>query len=196
MIVICPTCHSKYSVQSEAIGAGKLVRCAICSTMWQQDAIDEAALRKHHVMHIIKWTFFWFVLFVSLFSLFFAKNALIKIWQPVTVFYDFMGINPVNQTKAFSIQNVSNFFVKKNGKLYMGLRGELANISNVVQIPPCLTISLKDDDLVRKSSIYKKSWTHDIVNNKLLPNQKVIFETEIQSVPCNDLICEIKLNVL
>lgn len=196
MIVVCPTCHSKYSVQSESIGVGKLVRCAICSTVWQQDAADETVAQKQHVMHLVKWTFFWFVIIVSLFSLFFARNAMIKLWQPTAVFYDFLGINPINQTKTFSIQNVSNFLIQKGDKLYMGLRGELVNISDSVQIPPCLTISLRDDDSVKKGVPYKKSWTHEITNNKLLPNQKVIFETEIQRVPYNDLFCDIRLDIL
>lgn len=198
MIVTCPTCHNKYSVQSEAIGGGKLVRCAVCSTMWQHSVIDESIEKKQHVTYLIKWTFFWFIVFVFLFSLFFAKNAMIKIWQPVSAFYDVLGINPINQKKTFTIQNISNFFVQKKDKLYMGLRGELINISDEVQLLPGLTISLRDDYSAAKNKTtpYKKSWTHDMIYKKLLPNQKVMFETEIQSIPYNNLICDIKLDIL
>ncbi|MDR2681587.1 MAG: zinc-ribbon domain-containing protein [Holosporaceae bacterium] len=196
MIVICPGCHCKYSVQADAIGESKMVRCALCSTTWQQSSIDESALRqKNHVVHVIKWTFFWFTVFVSLFSLFFTKNVIIKIWPPAVCFYDFLGLDSQDTKKMFVIQNVSNFFVQKNHKLYMGLKGELINASNDVQVMPSLIISLKNDEKSSKSS-YRKVWTHDLMYNKLLPNQKVVFETELQSVPYNNLICDIKLDVL
>jgi hypothetical protein len=92
-----------------------------------------------------------------------------------------------------------DFFVHKDGKLYMGLRGELVNISNEVQVLPSVTISLRDDDVgVEKKgrAAYKKIWTHDMMYKKMLPNQKIIFETELQSVPYNNLICDIRLDVL
>ncbi|MDR3180258.1 MAG: zinc-ribbon domain-containing protein [Holosporaceae bacterium] len=195
MVVTCPGCHCKYSVQPNVIGDSKMVRCALCSTTWQQDFVDESALnKKNHVEHI-KWILFWFTVFVSLFSLFFTKNIVIKIWPPAICFYDFFGIGPHDTKKMFAIQNVSNFFVRKNNKLYMGLKGELINVSNDVQIMPSLVISLKNDDQASKVP-YRKVWTHDLMYNKLLPNQKVLFETELQSVPYNDLICDIKLDVL
>jgi predicted Zn finger-like uncharacterized protein len=199
MIVTCPGCDSKYFVQTEAIGGGKMVRCAICSTTWQQVATDEAADRKFHTHHIIKWTFFWFTVFVSIFSLFFTSGIVLKIWPPAACFYDLIGVNHQDAKKMISIQNISNFFVQKNGKLYMGLKGELTNISGDVQVLPSLTISLRNDEYIDEKihrSAYQKIWTHDLMYNKLLPNQKVVFETELQSVPCNNLICDIRLNVL
>ena len=79
----------------------------------------------------------------------------------------------------------------------MGLKGELVNVSNEVQILPSITISLKDDDhLPPKDVHFKKIWTHDMVYKKILPNQKVTFETELQSIPYNNLVCDIKLDVL
>jgi hypothetical protein len=185
-------------VQNEAIGNGKMVRCAICSTTWQQIATDEAVDRKSHVRHVIKWTFFWFTVFVSLFSLFFTKNVILQIWPPVVCFYDLIGTNRQDVKKVFSIQNISNFFMQKSDKLYMGLKGELTNVSGDVQVLPSITISLRSDESDGKKSTtsYQKVWTHDLMYNKLLPNQKVIFETELQSVPYNNLICDVRLNVL
>jgi hypothetical protein len=185
-------------VQNEAIGNGKMVRCAICSITWQQMATDETADRKSHVRHVIRWTFFWFIVFVSLFSLFFTKSIILQIWPPAACFYDLIGVNHQDAKKMLSIQNISNFFTQKNGKLYMGLKGELMNISGDVQVLPSLTISLRNDESDGKNSSipYQKVWTHDLMYNKLLPNQKIVFETELQSVPYNNLICDIKLNVI
>jgi hypothetical protein len=79
----------------------------------------------------------------------------------------------------------------------MGLKGELMNVSNEVQSLPGLMFSLKDDGLVSpERPPYKKIWTHDLMYKKLLPNQKVIFETELQSIPYNNLICDIKLDAM
>ena len=199
MIVTCPTCLSKYSVQSDAIGEGKLVRCAMCSTTWQQNLVDESSDKKRRALDLINWTLFGFVAFVFLFSLFFAREAMVKIWPPAAGFYELTGLSSADTKKIFAIRNVSNFFVQKNDKLYMGLRGELINISDKVQPIPSLIISLKDDDSVtnkNKKYPYKKIWSHDLAYKKLLPNQKVVFETELQSIPYNNLICDIKLDVI
>ena len=199
MIVTCPTCSSRYSVQSDAIGEGKLVRCALCSTTWQQNAIDESIDKKRRALNLINWTLFWFATFVFVFSLFFTKDAVIKIWPPAASFYEIIGLSSTDTKKVFAIKNVSNFFVQKNEKLYMGLRGELINISDKVQPIPSLVISLRDDDsTVEKEGRppYKKIWSHDLAYNKLLPNQKVIFETELQGVPYDNLICDIKLDFI
>ncbi len=195
MIVTCPMCKSKYSVQIEAIGDGKFVRCSMCGATWQQTPVDVACEKKRRVLYIIKWTCFWFAVFVSIFSLFFAKEAVLKIWPSSVVFYEKIGMVPANK-KAFVIQKVSNFFVHKDGKLYMGLRGEIINVSDEVQPLAGITISLKNDEKVPDGTEYKKIWTHDLNCKKFLPNQKVAFETELQSVPYNNLICDIELNVL
>lgn len=195
MIVTCPMCKSKYSVQIEAIGDGKFVRCSMCGATWQQTPVDAVCEKKRRVLYIIKWTCFWFAVFVSVFSLFFAKEAVLKIWPSSIAFYEKIGMVPANK-KAFVIQKVSNFFVHKDGKLYMGLRGEITNVSDEVQPLAGITISLKNDEKVTNGTEYKKMWTHDLNCKKFLPNQKVAFETEPQSVPYNNLICDIELNVL
>lgn len=200
MIVMCPACHSKYSVQNEAIGESKMVRCAICGTTWYQSTPDKSLENKNNVIHVMKWAFFWFAVFISIFSIFFAKNTMMKIWPPIFEFYRVIGITTAEDArKTLVIQNVSNFFAQKDNKLYMGLKGELVNVSNEVQILPSVTISLKDDEsAVEKKgrASYKKIWTHDLMYKKLLPNQKVIFETELQSVPYNNLVCDIKLDAI
>ena len=200
MIVMCPACRNKYSVQPEAIGDSKMVRCAVCSTTWHQSASDQIPESKNNVTHIIKWTFFWFAVFISLFSLFFAKNMMVRVWPPIVELYSVLGIDTENTAKkTIVIQNISNFFVQKGEKLYMGLKGELVNVSNEVQAVPSITISLKDDESIvnkRGRLSYKKIWTHDLMYKKLLPNQKVVFETELQSVPYNNLVCDIKLDAM
>ncbi|MDR2724420.1 MAG: zinc-ribbon domain-containing protein [Holosporaceae bacterium] len=195
MIVVCPSCSCKYFVQTDVIGKEKLVRCSICGATWQQIAIDEAVEKRRHVFNLIKWTFFGFVVFVTIFSLFFAPNSIIKIWPPVVDFYETLGIQEESR-KLFVIQNLSNFFVVRNNILYMGLRGELVNTSDAVKSLTSITISLKNDENVAKDFPFKKVWTHSLTHKKLLPNQKVVFETELQSVPYNNLICDIKLDYL
>ncbi|MDR0753338.1 MAG: zinc-ribbon domain-containing protein [Holosporaceae bacterium] len=195
MIVVCPSCFCKYFVQTDAIAKEKLVRCTMCGATWQLSPCDESMERRRRVFNITKWIFFWFVVFVTIFSLFFAPGSVIKMWPSVADFYRVVGIYD-RSGKSLAIQNLSNFFVMRNNVLYMGLKGELVNTSNSVKSLATITISLKDDDNVSKSSRYKKEWTHNLTYKKLLPNQKVVFETELQSIPHNNLICEIKLGSL
>jgi hypothetical protein len=165
----------------------------MCGATWQQSAGGEAEEKKRRFIYLTQWTFFWSIVFVSIFSLFFARNALVKIWPPIGDFYEALQGEP---TKSFAIQNISNFFVVKKGGLYMGLKGELINVSDKARSLPSVTISLTDDENINKESPYQKVWTHNLTYEKLLPNQKVAFETELQKVPYNNLICDIKLDAL
>jgi predicted Zn finger-like uncharacterized protein len=197
MIVTCPSCRSKYCVQPEAIGSGKLVRCAVCCTTWQQCAVNEIVDEKYNVRYAAKWAFFWLVVLSLIFSLFFAKDFAIKIWPPVTELYNVFDIKHIDKRKLFVMKNISNFFVQREDKLYMGLKGELINTSKDIQYLPSITISLRDDDSVggdKRDVHYNKVWIHNMMYKKLLPNQKIIFETELQNVPYNNLVCDIKLN--
>jgi predicted Zn finger-like uncharacterized protein len=194
MIIVCPSCSSRYSVQPDIVGGGKLVRCAICGMTWKHVA-EASTEERRHSFRLIKWTLFWFTVFVMAFSLFFVKNAVMKIWPAATDFYEIVGMDSGSVNKSFIIQNVSNFFVRKDGKLYMGLRGELTNTSNEINELTSIVISLKDETS-EKTKPFEKNWTHDLICKKFLPNQKIAFETELQEVPYNNLICDIRLNTL
>ncbi len=192
MIVICPNCSSRYSVHSEAIGGGKLVRCAMCGMTWQQNPVKKK--RSEDARCLFQSIFYWFVVFITIFSILFAPKTVSKYWPASASFYEAIGMNNSRSRDAFSIKNVSSFFVKRNGNLYMGIKGELSNISDEVQMVPKLIIGLKDDSASNQS--FQTSWTHKLNYKKLLPNQKVIFETDLKSVPYANLICDIKLNTL
>lgn len=195
MIITCPVCFSRYSVQQESLQNGKLVRCAVCGSTWQQQPVssDEP---KRNVRFIIKWVCFWSSVFVSLFLLFFAKNSLIHIWPSISGFYKLIGLGAELNKNSFLLKNISNFFVSKNGKLHMGLRGEIMNISDEVKELPSITITLRDDlTTVSNPSPYKKVWVHELIKKRFLPNQKIFFETELQEVSNNNLICDVKLDI-
>lgn len=198
MIVTCPMCSSKYSVQSESIGSGKVVRCSVCGMTWQQAAVDDGfGGGRRRALNLAKWTLFWFCVLAPVFSVFFAKNAVARVWPAIGDFYEAVGVPTDFHRKAIVIQNVSNFFSHKNGRLYMGLRGELLNVSGEVLALPGIVISLQDDVATvekQPGTRYRRIWTHNLMYKKLLPNQKVAFETELQSVPYNNLICDIKLD--
>jgi hypothetical protein len=122
-----------------------------------------------------------------------------RVWPSVGDFYEAVGISANFHRRAIIIQNVSNFFSHKNGKLYMGLRGELLNTSGEVLALPGIVISLRDDAgaVGKQPGIrYRRIWTHNLMYKKLLPNQKIAFETELQSVPYNNLVCDIRLDTM
>ena len=192
MIVICPNCSSKYSVPADVIGVGKLVRCAVCGTTWQQSSVNKQ--KSDNIPELIKSTFYWSVVFITIFSILFAPKTVSKYWPASASFYRMIGLDKSLNRNAFSIKNVSNFFVNRNGQLYMGIKGELSNVSDEVQMVPKLVIKLKGDN--SKNPKFETSWTHELTYKKLLPNQKIIFETDLKSVPRTNLVCDIKLNTL
>lgn len=196
MIVTCPNCFSKYVVRPESLGAGKLVRCAVCGTVWQQAPIDEKKLKKARIISIVQWTFFYAVVFTSISLLILGRDFIVAHWPASESFYERInsyGAGLANNT--FSLDNVSYFFVRKDGDLYIGLRGELCNTSMEVRSVPSITITLRNDPEITEES-FKKVWIHKLQYEKLLPAQKVLFETKLQRVSCNNLLCDIKLNFL
>lgn len=194
MIVTCPACGRQYRVQAGILGNGRFVRCTMCGATWQQTPISEAEEGRRRVAHILKWTCFWFCVSLSIFSLLFAKDAVVRLWPSVSCLYDAVGCSTDKTQNAFEVCNISNFLVRKEGKLYMGLRGEIVNISGEVRSLSSITISLKEDPSVENKYNYKKLWNHNLSSMSVLPNQRVSFETELQSVPCCNLICDITLN--
>lgn len=194
MIVTCPSCRNKYSVQAEAIGEGKLVRCVACGTTWQQYAVNEPTLLREN--KIIGWAFFCASVFLSFFFLVFAKNSVINIWPPAVCFYKLFEkgglLAAAGATKeTVKISNVSDFYAYKNGSLYMGIEGELQNVSNDVQTLPGISIKLSKEGVKKRS--FQKIWTHDMVYQKILPSQKVSFKTKMQKVPLGNIRCDIKV---
>lgn len=190
MVVVCPSCSSKYSVQADAIGNGKLVRCAMCGATWQQNPVAEKS--GSDISSFFKIATFWFTVFITIFSIFFAPQTVVKYWPAISSFYELIGYEGGTKTELFSVKNISSFFVKKDGKLYMGIKGEICNVSNDVQMSPDLIISLKSDD--EGFSYFKSSWIHRVTYEKILPNQTIVFETGLTNVPYTNLICEIRLN--
>ena len=194
MIVTCPGCTKRYSVPLETIGTGKMVRCTTCGAVWQQCPIDAKEEKKRHAIHLIQWTFFYFVVFVSILTFVFSRNLLIKIWPAIGDFYE--CIAPVDNHKKsdFVLKNVAPVFMKKHGILYVQLRGELINTSSEVKSVPNIVISLKNEEDTAKT--YKHVWTHELAYEKLLPYQHIVFETEPQPIPFNNLLCSIQLNFM
>lgn len=192
MIVVCPNCSSKYSVHADAIGEGKLVRCAVCGVTWQQQPVQDKKSR--NILSLFNTVLFWFVVFITLVSILFAPKPISRYWPAIVSFHRLIGLDKSSNRNVVTVKNVSSFFVKRNGKLYMGIKGELDNISNEVQMVPNLTISLRSDN--SEESDFKTSWTHELIYKKLLPSEKIIFETDLKSVPYANLICDIKLNTL
>lgn len=207
MIVTCPSCHNKYSVQAEAIGEGKLVRCVMCGTTWQQTAVKEPAENSRGI-RIMGWAFFISTVFMFLFFLLFSRGVVVSVWPPAACFYELFENKPANRVETLKLNKVSNFFAHRNGDLYMGIRGEIQNLSNEVQILPSINIRLRSEESdfgiaapvapVGRSSkhLFQKTWTHNMVYQKILPNQKMNFETKMQKVPCTNLLCDIQLVTL
>ncbi len=170
-----------------------MVRCAMCGTTWQQYPVKEKTSK--NTSDLLQSIFFWFIVFITVFSILFVPKTVSKYWPAAASFYKVIGMNNSPDQKAFVIKNVSSFFVKRNGNLYMGIKGELSNVSEEVQMVPKLIIGLKEDSNTSDSS-FQTSWTHRLNYKKLLPNQKIIFETDLKNVPYTNLICDIKLNTL
>ena len=190
MIVVCPNCSCKYFVKPEILGKGKLVRCAMCGTTWQQLPLAEKS-KRDEVIRMLKVTVFWFTVFITVFPLLFARQTVMKYWPASSSFYNyFLGRGPTGAS-IFSIKKVSSFFIKRDGKLYMGIKGEIENMSSEVQMIYGIHIDLREENMGADN--FRASWTQKFSYDKLLPNQKIVFETDLKRVPYKNLICEIKL---
>jgi len=171
MVIVCPTCSSKFSVPDGALVEGKMVRCTVCQTTWQpevdnhaddtevtenavnnkdvEEKVDEPIKEKPKKIvvktksrSILLHFAFFFTVATSVFTYLFLSTTYIS---GIPRYFDYMTKKISNNTSkdTFKLSNVSHNFIKRNDGLYLSITGVIENISKSLKPTPYLSINLR-----------------------------------------------------
>lgn len=219
MIIVCPTCSSKYSVQESAINGEKMVRCPLCGTTWQpesdivQNASTEQAIntisrqinlpkdfslvrRPKDLSTSRHWMFFFAVVFSTLTFLTLKTNYIHRI--PVYIKFVANYIKHGSQKSQITLDNVSHYFIKRDDGVYLSITGDIINISPTSIPTPYLSVNLRTygEEFANYGTpdmFINETWAIKLDIKNIASNQKVVFETEPKKIPLNNLMCTIKV---
>ena len=199
MIVFCPTCLRKYEVSNTAIGEGRMVRCVVCGTTWQQDAVSVPSQKNRRVdiKKSLIWTLSicfwlgggWFLAFGSPYCSNFMKNieCISRIGQE-------------NDCK-FLVKNMSHSFLKKDDGYYVQISGMIENLSPVALDKLNLVFNLRTypdkqqlETALDENAFFNETWVEKIKPEWIRDNKLVTFSYTLKKIPNCDILCTIKLD--
>lgn len=198
MIVTCEKCNKRYLVKDEEIGTeGRKVRCVSCDHTWIQAAVETLiplkidpqdipdhpkAINESASSRLPKsWVFFCLSILVLFGTLYFGRHMIISNWSYVAPLYEALGFEVVIPGKGLKVENVQPQHMEEEGKTSLVVKGEVVNTSEVAQVIPPIHIQLmgvcKDDS---SKMCVVKEWQHAFSESRLLPGERIQFETEPQ----------------
>lgn len=168
MIVKCPKCQARYSLEASALGyEGKKLRCSQCKNMWFQKPpadlphqINEAAnesgaeeivkkpKRKFNFNLNINYGWVGFLAFVSITLLVFvtARGPLASIFPSLTGVYSSIGLSVAKIGEGFEIvDEKAEQKVEINGKFYFFVKGAIVNLTEEEKSVPAIICTLYDE---------------------------------------------------
>lgn len=206
MIVSCPQCDARYEVDAQVLSPnGRRVRCAKCGHLWTERApalhveevdyavedseADDFRATRRAIGHqkkqkkrgsaIAAWAAIAAVIVVALGAGYFARNAIVSIWEPAARIYQAAGIELEADEIGLEVQ-VTALRQRRNeeDELVIDVTGEIVNTSSVVKIVPPLEGSLLD---VQQQPIH--SWRFTATAGQLEPGEATVFNTSVVNPP-------------
>ena len=175
MVIVCPTCSSKFSVPDGALSEGKMVRCTVCQTTWQpeveqsmydlepiEDIVEEKKAeepkketpQKQAQKKVVVKTgnqrsaVLHFAFFFTIASSVFTYLFLSTTYIsriPSYIDYVTKMVSKTSPKDQFKVSNLSHQLIRRNDGLYVSISGEIENISRSLMPMPYLSINLRTD---------------------------------------------------
>lgn len=185
MIITCPSCHRKYSVDSAKLASAKKVRCTVCQATW--DCSKEASGLLDTPINLNKGynrpmpyntepaaTNFWpclgsvLLLFTLMLGFFVCRDQLATYIPHSRLLYEGLNLNYRLLDTPIEVANVS--YATANGRVR--LSGDLLNRSNMEEIIPALSIDVIVDGgkkahfeyKLPQDRIFAKAGTHFVTD--------------------------------
>lgn len=161
MIVTCPKCSAKYSVDASSLGdEGRKLKCSQCQNVWYQKPAED---RPHKIKETkakpaakkpkrkfklrFGWIGFFSFITISILGCFSFRHTIVGIWPNMTPFYELFGfeVAPIGYgleiTDLEAIQSHG-----MDGKLYFFIKGSVVNITKSEKKVPNIVCILFDDE--------------------------------------------------
>ena len=162
MIITCPTCLRRYEVSSKVIGEGRMVRCIVCGTTWQQDA-EASRTSKGTKSFFWRWIFS-LLIFSSISSYFYFYVPVVSDFPKYkSIIREAFGCE-VTRPK---IVNISHKLEKRDDGLYVTFQGEVADLSEVapgkdLNLVFNLKSQKKDAKYAEGEGFFNETWTQKV----------------------------------
>ena len=198
MILTCEKCHKRYLVKDEEIGPeGRKVRCVACDHTWVHapaesmmplkmdpeevqnhgPAINESTASRFR----LGWLLFCFSIALLFCGVYLGRHMIIQNWPVFSPLYEALGIEVFVPGKGLRVEKMQPQHTEENGKNTLVVRGEVVNISTVALIIPPLHIQLMGAcEGNPENTCVIKEWHHTFSESRLLPGERIAFETEPQ----------------
>lgn len=103
-----------------------------------------------------------------------ARQEVVALWPATARLYDRLGLGAPAYDTVLAVRNAASTLQEEDGKPVLVLRGEVVNISSVVQNVPNLRTSL------RENGREVQGWTFQAAQSRLLPGEAASFVTRFK----------------
>lgn len=207
MIVTCPSCTTRYLVDSAALGeVGRIVRCARCTHAWLERPPKEDALgpfdldldvtpaaprpippgsnlpvlpQAQRSRAWIGWLAAAAVVLAVIGGGYVGRDEVVEFWPPAERYYAMVGIGEMPTTESvFELRNVQQSTFVEDERTVVVITGEIANVSKKVHSVPHLVAQVFDKD----NQVLKK-WKFKAVSAELGPGESTVFSDRFSDPP-------------
>lgn len=198
MIIICPTCLRRYEVDQKAIGDSRMVRCVICGTTWQQDAVNSVSKKTKKT--VFNQVFIW-ALSVLCWG---VVGSYIYVATPCVdnfpKYWNYLFKSNNNECR-FLVKNISHAFVKKDDGYYVKVLGEIENLSIIPSDKLNLVFNLRtypdkniESEVADDNVYFNETWVEKIKSENIKNGRIITFSSFLKKIPVHDVLCTIKLD--
>ena len=198
MIVTCENCHKRYLVKDEDIGIqGRQVRCVACDHHWFQtpselvkdlneefppeeipfEKVAGKGKRKARSSLLISLS----LIVCTVAIAYFGRQEIVRLLPESADLYKSIGLSVATHNPYLKLSNIQPVQAQEGRDAAITIRGDVVNTSKEVQALHPLNIELlgpcPSEEGAEKECVLKK-WQHNFSESRLLPGEKISFETE------------------
>lgn len=199
MIIECPECKSRYSIDPQALKlTGRSVRCARCKHVWHQmppqdqvkpvDIIVEEPTPSFKLNEPVKetlhraktsnlgWYIFLILLLLMLAFLWFGQSKIIHLWPDTKPFYELLHTNDINKRLQIVGANAQPETI--DGVTYLIVTGAIVNLTKEEITPPALKCFVYDEHNQEITS-----WSFVAEQTIIKPESRITFTSRLENPP-------------